>query len=51
MNASVNRILEQELREGVHALSLQTLTATEWTRRSGETLASPACLGGSKADH
>ncbi len=48
---AVNRVLERELREGVHALSLQTLTATEWTRRGGETLASPACLGGSKADH
>jgi len=48
---AVNRILERELREGVHALSLQTLTATEWTRRGGETLASPACRGGSKADH
>ena len=46
----VNRILEQELQAGLHALSLQTLTASEWTRRGGETLASPACLGGSKAD-
>ncbi|MEE9209801.1 MAG: BolA/IbaG family iron-sulfur metabolism protein [Kiloniellales bacterium] len=46
----VNRILEQELQAGLHALSLQTLTVSEWTRRGGETLASPACLGGSKAD-
>ncbi len=47
---TVNRILERELREGVHVLSLQTMTDAEWTRRGGETLASPACLGGSKAD-
>ena len=47
---AVNLILERELREAVHALSLQTLTATEWTRRGDETPASPACLGGSKTD-
>jgi BolA protein len=46
----INRILERELQEGLHALSLQTLTASEWTRRGGKTLASPACLGGGKAD-
>jgi BolA protein len=47
---AVNRILERELSEGVHALSLQTMTASEWARRGGETLPSPPCLGGSKAD-
>ncbi len=47
---SVNRILEQELRDGLHALSLQTLTASEWTQRAGRTVASPPCRGGSKAD-
>ena len=47
---TVNRILETELREHVHALSMQTLTAAEWTRRGGATMASPPCLGGSKAD-
>ena len=47
---TVNRILENELREHVHALSMQTLTASEWSRRGGATMASPACLGGSKAD-
>ena len=47
---TVNRILDQELRDGIHALSLQTLTAAEWTRREGRTLASPPCLGGSKAE-
>lgn len=47
---SVNRILEQELRDGLHALSLQTLTASEWTQRAGRTMASPPCRGGGKAD-
>ena len=47
---TVNSILETELREHVHALSMQTLTAAEWTRRGGATMASPPCLGGSKAD-
>ena len=47
---TVNQILEQELREGLHALSMQTLTAAEWTRRGGQTRASPACHGGSKAE-
>ncbi len=46
---AVNRILEQELGEGVHALSLHTMTASEWSR-SGSTLPSPPCLGGSKAN-
>ena len=47
---AVNRILSDELRDSVHALSMETMTAAEWTQRGGETLASPPCLGGSKAD-
>lgn len=46
----VNRILEQEFQDGLHALSLQTLTASEWAQRAGQTMASPPCRGGSKAD-
>ncbi len=46
---TINQLLERELREGVHALSMQTLTAAEWTQRGGQTRASPACHGGSKA--
>jgi BolA protein len=46
----VNQLLERELEEGLHALSMQTLTGAEWTRRGGRTLASPACHGGGKAD-
>ncbi len=47
---SVNAILDEELKEHLHALSLETLTGAEWQARGGEILASPPCLGGSKAD-
>ena len=47
---TVNRILERELEDGLHALSMQTLTGTEWLDRGGQTRASPACRGGGKAD-
>jgi BolA protein len=46
---AVNRILAAELRDSIHALSMETLTAAEWTARGGETLATPPCLGGGKA--
>ena len=47
---AVNKVLEQELRGAVHALSIQTMTANEWERRGGQVLASPACHGGGKKD-
>ena len=47
---TINGILEKELREDLHALSMETLTAEEWEQRHGRTFDSPACLGGSKAD-
>ncbi len=46
----VNGILTEELNGGLHALSLQTLTAEEWQKKGGETAASPPCLGGGKTD-
>lgn len=46
---TINQILERELRESLHALSMQTLTTAEWAQRNGETLPSPACLGGGKS--
>lgn len=46
----VNGILAEELSSGLHALSLQTLTAEEWQQKGGATAASPPCLGGGKAD-
>ena len=46
----VNGLLAKELREDIHALSMQTLTPDEWRDRGGQTLDSPPCLGGGKAD-
>ena len=47
---AVNAVLAKELAEDIHALSLETLTGTEWQARGGQIMASPPCLGGSKAD-
>ena len=44
----VNRTLAEELRGGVHALALHTLTPEEWFDRGGKVRQSPECLGGSK---
>jgi len=34
--------------EGLHALSLVTLTPEEWDKKQGKVTASPACRGGQK---
>ncbi len=47
---TVNRILEGEFADGLHALSMQTLTGAEWHDRGGQTRVSPACRGGGKAE-
>ena len=47
---AVNAILREELKRGIHALSMETLTAGEWQDRNGRTAATPPCLGGGKAD-
>jgi BolA protein len=45
----VNETLRDELRGGVHALSIRALTPAQW--EEGErAFKSPPCLGGSKAD-
>jgi len=46
----VNGVLADELNGMIHALSMETLTQEEWTARNGETMTSPLCHGGSKAD-
>ena len=46
----VHAILARELKENIHALSMETLTPAEWVRREGRTSESPPCLGGGKAD-
>jgi BolA protein len=45
----VNGILAKELKDDIHALSMQTHTAPEWEERGGATMASPLCHGGGKA--
>jgi len=46
----VNEILAAELKGGgLHALTMRTLTPSQWTKEAGETFKSPPCLGGSKA--
>lgn len=46
----VNTILADELRDHVHALSLQTFTPAEWRERGETTFGSPDCMGGGKRD-
>lgn len=41
-------ILAEEMKKGVHALALHTLTPSEYEQRHGQIPASPLCLGGSK---
>ena len=48
---TVNEILRDELASRVHALSMRTLTASEWTTQDSQILESPACLGGGKHDN
>lgn len=46
---TLNGILSSELKNDIHALSLQIMTASEWASKGGKIMASPQCLGGSKA--
>ena len=46
----VYEVLATELKEGVHALTLQLFTPDEWTARGGVVPQSPPCLGGSRHD-
>lgn len=42
----MNVILNEELAGPVHALSMETLTTTEWKARGGRQMESPLCHGG-----
>nr|AYM54068.1 bolA-like protein [Byssovorax cruenta] len=44
----VNEILEADLKKGLHALTMRTLTPAQWSEQAGESFPSPPCLGGSK---
>jgi BolA protein len=45
----IHDLLAGELAAGLHALTLTLLTPDEFEARGGESLASPKCMGGSKA--
>ena len=45
---AINKLLEDELKNGIHALALHTYTESEWRKRHGEAPLSPPCRGGSK---
>ena len=45
----VNKVLEEELNGGIHALALHTMTMEEWFEKGGIP-ESPQCMGGGKAD-
>ncbi len=47
---AVNQVLALEVDAGIHALSIEARTPEEWAASGGTITASPACLGGSKAD-
>ena len=43
-------VIDQELKNGVHAFTMRALTPAEWDAGKGSGFQSPACMGGSKAD-
>ena len=43
---AVNKALAEELANGVHALSMHTMTPEEWREQDPESLQSPNCKGG-----
>ncbi len=45
----VNKILEDELQNKIHALALHTYTKSEWLDAFGTAPMSPPCLGGGQS--
>jgi BolA protein len=45
----VHAALADELKKGLHALTLRALTPAQWHAEGGSDFQSPPCLGGSKA--
>ena len=45
----VHEALADELRTGLHALTIRAITPAQWQAQGGEGFQSPKCLGGSKA--
>lgn len=46
---AVNEALREELRAGLHALTIRALSPAEWQADGAVSFVSPQCLGGSKA--
>jgi stress-induced morphogen len=44
----VNEVLAAELKRGLHALTMRTLTPAQWREQGAVSAPSPPCLGGSK---
>jgi len=44
----INKLLAEELKGPIHALSMETHTPDEWVTKDQQTMKSPACLGGGK---
>ena len=44
----VNQLMQEELRAGLHALSLHLYTPSEWQERAAPSPLSPVCKGGEK---
>lgn len=45
----VNAALADELRTGLHALTIRALTPAQWSAQGAADFQSPQCLGGSKS--
>jgi BolA protein len=47
---AVNAALADEMKSGLHALTIRALTPSQWEADGAAGFKSPACLGGSKSD-
>ncbi|MCU7837393.1 MAG: BolA/IbaG family iron-sulfur metabolism protein [gamma proteobacterium symbiont of Taylorina sp.] len=45
---AINKVLEHELSNSIHALSIHAFTQQEWSIRNGQVIDSPVCHGGGK---
>jgi len=44
----LNKLLQSEFDQGMHALSLHTMTHDEWLAKNQQVAETPECLGGGK---
>lgn len=45
----IHALLDDQMAAGLHALTLTLLTPAEYEAKSGQSIRSPSCMGGSKA--